>query len=238
MPGVSRYLTRHENLPLAEILQADRRAGGAQTQMTITLTDAALYAGALFILFLTPGPVWVALIARAMSGGFHAAWPLALGVVVGDVIWPLVAVLGVTWIVSVFDGFMIALRWIACLMFLGMGWLIIRNRDATIATDSRLTRPGMWAGFMAGVVVILGNPKAILFYMGVLPGFFDLSLLTWPDIAAICFLSMIVPLLGNLVLARFVGQARQLLTSPEALRRTNVTAGILLIAVGLVIPFT
>ena len=54
--------------------------------MTLAAHDLALYAGALFVLFLTPGPVWVALTARALSGGFHAAWPLALGVVVGE--WP------------------------------------------------------------------------------------------------------------------------------------------------------
>ncbi len=206
--------------------------------MTITSFDAALYAGALFVLFLTPGPVWVALTARALSGGFHAAWPLALGVVIGDVLWPLLAILGVTWIVSVFAGFMSALRWVACLTFLAMGILIIRNADKTIATDSRLTRPGMWAGFMAGVAVILGNPKAILFYMGVLPGFFDLTRLTWLDIAVICFLSLIVPLIGNLFLALFIDRARRLLTSPNALRRTNLTAGILLILVGVIIPFT
>ena len=74
--------------------------------MTIGLWEMASYAGALLILFLTPGPVWVALTARALSGGFHAAWPLALGVVVGDVLWPFLAILGVTWIVSVFAGFM------------------------------------------------------------------------------------------------------------------------------------
>ena len=57
-------------------------------------------------------------------------------------------------------------------------------------------------------------------------------------IVVICFLSMVVPLVGNLILALFIDGARKLLTSPVALRRTNVTAGILLIAVGLVIPFT
>ncbi len=206
--------------------------------LTITPTDALLYTGALLILFLTPGPVWVALTARALSGGFHAAWPLALGVVVGDVIWPLLAILGVTWIVSVFSEFMTVLRLVASLTFIVMGALIIRNRDKSIATDSRLTRPGMWAGFLAGVAVILGNPKAILFYMGVLPGFFDLRGLTWGDIGVICLLSVIVPLFGNLVLAGFIDQARRLLTSPTALRRTNITAGVLLVAVGLVIPFT
>ena len=206
--------------------------------MTLSLTDMALYAGALFILFMTPGPVWVALIARAMSGGFHAAWPLALGVVVGDVLWPFLAILGVTWILSVYGGFLVALKWIACITFLIMGWLVLKNADKTIASDSRLTRPGMWAGFLAGLAVIIGNPKAILFYMGMLPGFFDLSALTWPDIAMICFLSFIVPLVGNLILAGFIGQARKLLTSPTALRRMNVTAGWLLIGVGLVIPLT
>ena len=206
--------------------------------MTLTLTQLALYAGALFVLFLTPGPVWVALIARTLSGGFHAAWPLALGVVVGDVLWPLLAILGVTWILSVYGGFLEALKWVACATFIVMGWLVIRSADKTIASDSRLTRPGMWAGFLAGLAVILGNPKAVLFYMGMLPGFFDLTTLTTADIAAICALSFAVPLIGNLVLAGFVGQARKLLTSPTALRRMNLTAGVLLIGVGLVIPLT
>jgi len=206
--------------------------------MTITAFDALLYAGALFILFLTPGPVWVALIARAISRGFNAAWPLALGVVIGDVIWPLLAILGVSWIVGTYADFMTVLRWFACLMFLAMGFLLIKNRDKTVASDSRLTRPGMWAGFVAGLVVIMSNPKAVLFYMGVLPGFFDLTDLSWVDIAVICFLSFLVPLLGNLVLALFVDRARQLLKSPEALRRMNVVSGVLLICVGLVIPLT
>ncbi len=206
--------------------------------MTITLTQMALYAGALFILFLTPGPVWVALAARAMSGGFNAAWPLALGVVVGDVLWPFLAILGVTWILSVYGGFLEALKWIACGTFLIMGWLVLKNAGKTITEDSRLTRPGMWAGFLAGLAVIIGNPKAILFYMGMLPGFFDLTALRLGDMAVIAFLSALVPLLGNLMLAFFIDRAKRLVNSPNAIRRTNIVSGCLLIGVGLVIPFT
>lgn len=206
--------------------------------MTVSVGDLALYAGAIFILFLTPGPVWVALVARAATGGFQAAWPLALGVVVGDVLWPFIAILGVTWVVSVFDGFMVVLRWIACGMFLVMGVQLIRHAGAQLTTDNRLTRPGMAAGFLAGVAVILSNPKAIVFYMGVLPGFFDLTKISALDIAAIVAISMIVPLLGNLALAIFVDRMRKVLTSPTALRRTNITSGILLICVGLIIPLT
>lgn len=204
--------------------------------MTLTFGELALYAGALLVLFLTPGPVWLALTARALSGGFHAAWPVALGVVVGDVLWSVLAILGISWILSVYGGFLEALRWVASGIFLFMGVMVIRKADRTIASDSRLTRPGMWAGFVAGLAVIIGNPKAILFYMGMLPGFFDLSALGWRDIAAIASLSAVVPLTGNVIMALFIDRARRLLTSPRALRRTNLTAGFLLICVGLVIP--
>jgi len=206
--------------------------------MTITTADLALYAGALFVLFLTPGPVWVALISRTLTSGFNGAWPLALGVVVGDVLWPFLAILGVSWIVSVYADFMLVLRWVACATFIAMGIAVIRHADQTIGSDSRLTRPGMWVGFLAGLAVILSNPKAVLFYMGVLPGFFDLTALTWADIAAICFLSFLVPLVGNLILALCVGKARALLASPTALYRTNVISGCLLIGVGIIIPLT
>lgn len=206
--------------------------------MTLGAWDIGLYAGALLVLFLTPGSVWVGLIARSLSGGFHAAWPLALGVVVGDVLWSLLAIFGITWVLSVYGGFLEALKWVAAGMFLIMGALVIRHAGDRISTDSRLTRPGMWAGFMAGLVVILGNPKAILFYAGMLPGFFDLTRLTALDIAIIVALSMVIPLLGNLTMALFIDRARRLMQRPEALRRMNMIAGILLICVGLVIPLT
>lgn len=206
--------------------------------MTLSPLDLLLYAGAVGILFLTPGPVWVAIIARAMAGGFHAAWPLALGVVVGDAVWPVLAILGVTWVVSVFDGFMLALRWVAVGFFLWMGVRLILTADRKIGQDSRLTAPGMWAGFAAGVAVILSNPKAILFYMGVLPGFFDLTRVTVADVAAIVAVSMIVPLVGNVFFALFVDRMRRLVATPRAMRRLNIISGCLLIFVGLVIPLT
>ncbi len=206
--------------------------------MTVSSAELAIYAGALLVLFLTPGPVWIALIARTLSGGFHSAWPLALGVVIGDVVWPLVAVLGVSWLVGTFAGFMSFLKWVAVLTFVAMGILILRHANRPIKGDSRLARPGMWAGFTAGVVVILSNPKAALFYMGVLPGFFDLSRITTLDITAIVVLSVAVPLAGNLVFALFIDRVRRLLTSPAALRRTNIVAGCLLVCVGFLIAVT
>ncbi|MEM9581624.1 MAG: LysE family transporter [Pseudomonadota bacterium] len=206
--------------------------------MTISVIELLFYAGGLLVLFLTPGPVWVALLARAMAGGFHSAWPLAIGVAIGDIFWPLVAVLGVTWLVDQVSWFMDVLRWVAVAMFVVMGILLVKNAEKQLSENSRLTRPGMWAGFVAGLAVILANPKAVLFYMGVLPGFFDLTQVTPLDIAAICSLSFIVPLLGNLFLAMSVDRVRGVLRSPKELKNINITAGWLLIGVGIVIALT
>ena len=206
--------------------------------MSLLASDLALYAVALFILFLTPGPVWLAVMARAMSGGFRSAWPLALGVAVGDIVWPLLAILGLSWITSEYEQLLTVLRWIACGFFLWIGISVIRNANGKITTDSRLTRPGRMAGFMAGIVTILSNPKAVLFYMGVLPGFFDLSAVTVPDIMVICVLSFLVPLVGNLGFAWFIERIGKALSSDQAVRRMHLVAGSLLICVGLILPFS
>jgi threonine/homoserine/homoserine lactone efflux protein len=206
--------------------------------MTITASQLLLYAGALFVLFLTPGPVWAALIARGLSGGFHAAWPLAAGVVVGDVMWPILAAFSVTWIAGVYGDFLVLLRYGGAVMLVIMGANQIRHARNRIEKDTRLTAPGMWAGFSAGILVILGNPKAILFYMGILPGFFDMTSINGWDIAAIAILSMIVPFAGNVVLAAFVDRARALISTPEARGRINMISGVALILVGIVIALT
>lgn len=206
--------------------------------MTVTLQALWLYAGALVILWITPGPVFVALTARALSGGFRSAWPLAVGVTIGDVLWPLIAIFGLTWVLDQFESLMTVLHWTAVAMFLFMGVMLIRHADNSLMTaEGRLTRPGMWHAFSAGVAAVIGNPKAIFFYMAVLPGFFDLRHVQGPDILAIVLLSMTIPLLGNLVTAYAVGQARRLLSSPAALRRLNIAAGSLLILVGGLITF-
>ncbi len=206
--------------------------------MTVSLYELLLYALGMAGLWAVPGPVWVALTARALSGGFAAAWPLAVGVALGDLVWPLAAILGLSWIENSYGEALSVLRWVAAAIFLVMGALLIRKPAATMNADSRLTRPGLWAGFSVGLAAVIGNPKAILFYMGALPGFFTLDTLTPADITLIIAISAVIPMAGNLGLALFLDKARQLLSSPEAMRRLNVASGCLLIGVGLVIPFT
>jgi len=207
--------------------------------MTLSLAELGLYALGMAGLWAVPGPVWVALLARAFSGGFAAAWPLALGVTLGDFLWPAFAIFGMGWVLSVYGDALLILRWIAAATFAGMGALLIAKSGTLMSADSKLTVPGRFAGFMTGVAAVVGNPKAILFYMTVLPGFFgNLSRLTAGDIAGILAVSVAVPLAGNLGLALFLDRARDLLSSPTRVQMLNRISGGLLILVACVIPFT
>lgn len=205
--------------------------------MTLTAAELGLYALGMAGLWAVPGPVWVALLARALSGGFAAAWPLALGVTLGDLLWPALAIFGMGWVLSVYGEALHVLRWIAAATFAVMGALLIAKSGTLMSADSKLTRPGRLAGLMTGVAAVVGNPKAILFYMTVLPAFFgDLSRLTAVDIACILAVSVAVPLVGNLGLALFLDRVRVLLSNPARVQMLNRISGGLLILVACAIP--
>ena len=126
--------------------------------MTLAASDLAIYAVAVLILFLTPGPVWVALLARAMSGGFQAAWPLALGVAIGDAVWLILAILGVSWVVNEVDGIMTILRYVAAVLFLVMGGLLIMRAGTLWAVTAVSRALGCVGGLCSGYFGYPGKP--------------------------------------------------------------------------------
>jgi len=200
--------------------------------LTLTATELGFYLFALLLLFITPGPVWVALLARTLKGGFSAAWPLALGVAVGDVCWPLLALLSLGQLVSIHTEILFWLRYLAVVTFIVIGLTLCLARVTPLHTQSQLTKEGILAGFLAGLLVIIGNPKAVLFYMGILPGFFDISRLSPVDIGVIAASSALLPFLGNLGLGLLVGRASRLVNSERRRKQLNQISGIILILVG------
>ena len=204
--------------------------------MTITFYEIGLYLLALALLFITPGPVWVALIARSLKHGFSGAWPLALGVAIGDAIWPVLALLTLGQLVAVHAALLKGLKYVAVIVFMVMGGGLIMARVDRLQAPDQFTKAGFLPGFVAGLLVIIGNPKAILFYIGVLPGFFDVIRVTTLDIAFVGLVSAAVPFCGNIILAVMLDRASLLIASKSARRHLNVVTGVVLfIVAGLIL---
>ena len=128
------------------------------------------------------------------------------------------------------------LKYLAVIIFVVLGINLINNQNSQIGSQNlKLSKSRELAGFTAGLLVIIGNPKAALFYLGILPGFFNLSKLTIADCITIALVSSLIPFLGNLTLAVMVEKSREILSSAAAVRKLNILSGCLLIFVGLLI---
>ena len=89
--------------------------------MTVTSTEIFIYITALIILFITPGPVWIAIIARTISGGAKSGLSLVSGVCLGDMLWPIVVFLGIGFLLSVYADFLIIFRVLCSIILAIMG---------------------------------------------------------------------------------------------------------------------
>jgi threonine/homoserine/homoserine lactone efflux protein len=202
--------------------------------MDVNAVELALYAFALAVLVATPGPVVVATVARTLASGWRSAMPLAAGVAVGDVLWPLLAIFGLSAIATLYGEVMQVLRYVGAGILIWMGWRLITRPRLVLQErpDPSLMRRDARRAFIAGLLVNLGNPKSIFFFMGLLPGFFRISELSPLDIGVIVGLSAGILFLGNVVWALAAHHARALLGTPRMLRRVDRASGGALIGAG------
>jgi threonine/homoserine/homoserine lactone efflux protein len=119
---------------------------------------------------------------------------------------------------------------------MGIQTILASRKD--IKANSKLTKTGFFAGFSAGFIAVTANPKATLFYLTLLPSFFNFSEIGLTDLVIISGTSFVVPMIGNVLMILFLAKARSFLSSPNAIRITNIISGALLIAVGIIIGFT
>ena len=74
------------------------------------------------------GPFGVALIARSLKNVVSGAWPLALGVAIGDVVWPVLALLTFGQLVAVHAAVLTGLKYLTIIVFMVMGVALIMAR--------------------------------------------------------------------------------------------------------------
>ena len=202
---------------------------------TITTTQLLLYLGALIILFITPGPVWIAIVARSISGGPKSALSLILGVCLGDMLWPIIVFLGIGFFFSVYSEYLMMFRLFCALILASMGMQMILYSKQSISNNNKLNKAGFFSGFIAGFLAVSANPKAALFYITLLPSFFNFITINTNDLLIITLITFSVPFIGNLFLIIFLIKMKKLISSDKAMVRLNFVSGIMLIFVAILI---
>lgn len=197
----------------------------------MTALSLFAFAGAMFLLAITPGPGVFATVARALSSGFLHATVVVTGIVAGDLVFLLLAIYGLAAIAEIMGGFFTLVRFAGAAYLIWLGVKLWRAR--VLATETTAIQEISWsANFFSGLFITLGNPKVILFYLGFLPAFVDLAALDTSDVAMIAAVVSLV--LGATLLgyAYAASSARRLFCSARAKKRLNRTSGSVMIATG------
>ncbi len=198
----------------------------------MTFASALALAAAIFILAVSPGPGMLAVAARAMGSGFRSSLAIIAGIVLGDLIFLLLAISGLAMLAEVLGGFFTIVRILGGFYLVWLGVKLWRSASFQNERASGLKSSRTLGNFTSGLTIALSNPKVIIFYGCFLPNFLDLHSLTWAEVAATAF---IVAFIVATVLAGYAmaaSRARHLFSSPLAVQRLNRTAGTTMIAAG------
>jgi len=200
----------------------------------MTTLSLAAFAGAMFLLAITPGPGVFATVARALASGFAHAAVLVLGIVIGDLIFLLLAIYGLAAVAGLLGGFftLVKLGGAAYLIWLG---LRLWRSDTTATSTTAIVETSWMANLISGLVITLGNPKVILFYLGFVPAFVDLATLQTADVVMIAAVVSLVLGATMLGYAYAASRSRQLFRSAKAKRLLNRTSGGVMIATGTIL---
>jgi threonine/homoserine/homoserine lactone efflux protein len=187
------------------------------------VTAAALMVFALALLAAagSPGPSITALVARVLTKGLRDVLPFLAAMWVGEAIWLSFAVGGLAVVAQTFAVFFTAMK------VLGVAYLLFLAWKMWFATEARSDELSIgqkpWQMFLAGMVVTLGNPKIMVFYLALVPTLIDLDRIDFVSWAELMVTMLIVLATIDCAWALAAARARRLLTNRRAVRLANRT---------------
>lgn len=145
-------------------------------------------------------------IARSATHGFADGAAVSAGIVCGDLVFILLTLTGLVALAEVMGSFFLLVKYIAAAYLIWLGISLLRaGHERTVeqpavqlavasgASDkaASATAGSMLTGYLAGLLLTLGDIKAMFFYLSLLPTFVDLEALLMRDLLIICLLTIV-----------------------------------------------
>ena len=200
-------------------------------QLTMTLGNMIALFGAMLVLAAIPSSSVVIVVSRSLSSGYMHGVLAALGIVVGDIIFILIAIFGLTLLAESMTEMFVLIKYLggAYLVWLGTGLLFAKPGELQAEKNGSAARS---SSFLSGLLFTLADQKALLVYLGFFPAFINLSSLTLADTAAILTIALLA--VGGVKLAyAFIAVSAALLFTDRVKRGLNIASGGLMLAIGL-----
>jgi threonine/homoserine/homoserine lactone efflux protein len=184
-------------------------------------------------LAVVPGPAQILFVAHTVSRGRRAGAASVAGVLVADYVLIAIALLMLEMAITVSEHGWRALGLIGVAYLSWTGVRLWLRAGVRIEPGSARTR----ASFVDGLLVTLADPKAVLFYLALLPAFLGEQATTEIGVLAIAAAATLAVSAAGLIYVLLAARLKRVLERPGAFKAVNRLAAALLVLVGSVLAY-
>jgi threonine/homoserine/homoserine lactone efflux protein len=198
----------------------------------IPLHSYLLYCGLYAVAIAVPGPGVIAIVARALGSGFRSVIPGTIGILMGDLILMTLSAFGLALVAQAMGQLFLIVK-IAGGLYLF--YLAYKYWTAPVEKIGEVVPQSTGRGVVAYLGLTLGNPKAIAFFVALLPVAVnprELNLIGYLQLVAATFVLIPAITLGYAALA---AQLSRFVASRKARKRVNKGAGAVMAGAGCLI---
>jgi threonine/homoserine/homoserine lactone efflux protein len=193
-------------------------------------TIAALFC-AMAILAAIPSISVLAVATRSAASGFIHGVATTIGILVGDITFILIAILGLSLLAKTLGGFFVLLKYVGGVYLILLGFNLWRSKTQDLEVEA-IAKPSLFSSFLTGLLITLGDQKATLFYLGFFPAFLDLTQITLSETLTIILIAILAVGGVKLIYALMADRAR-LLINAKRRKVMNAIAGCVMMTVGI-----
>jgi threonine/homoserine/homoserine lactone efflux protein len=155
-----------------------------------------LEAASLFLVMLTlaliPSSSVALVVTRSVTHGVPNGISVSLGIVIGDLIFILLAILGLSVIAETMGWLFLTIKYIGASYLIWLGYTLLTSESMTaISVENTKQKGSLVASFIAGLFLTLGDIKAIFFYVSLFPTFVNLETLHLVDVVIIMLVTIV-----------------------------------------------
>ena len=199
------------------------------------LHNLAVFLFAYLLATAAPGPAVAAVLARVLSQGKDGILAFIAGFVVGDLMWFVLAAMGMAAIAQTGHTVFVVLKYagVAYLLYLAFRSLTAPAMPVSIQDGQLRQRPLQL--FLGSLMLTLSNPKVMIFFLALLPTIVDVAKLGSADIIqlAVAICVILSSVLGLYVVVAL--RTRLLFQSSEAVRWLNCATGVVMIGAAIAV---
>ena len=203
----------------------------------MTLPDAIALFLTMSVLAAIPSSSVLLVVTQSTAIGLRNGIATAAGVVAGDLVLMTIAILGMTALAQQMGAFFVVIKYLAAayLIWFGIGLIRSGRRGSHAAQPVRRfqrLKSSLPVSFSSGLLLTLGDIKAIFFYASLLPAFVNLASLSALDIILVSGITIVAVGGIKVAYAYGAGNAMRLAHRFTYERKLKMASGGVLVGAG------